>query len=55
MNIAVINIKDLIKFALLIGIVIIVIISGITIVKGKEELKEEMASEKSEEKEDSSF
>lgn len=55
MNIAVINIKDLIKFALIIGIIVIIIISGITIVKGKEELKEEMSLEKDKEAEDSSF
>lgn len=39
MNIAVINIKDLIKYALIIGVFIIVIVSGTIIVKGKEELK----------------
>ena len=39
MNIAVINIKDLIKYALILGIFVIVIISGKIIVKGKEELK----------------
>lgn len=55
MNIAVINIRDLIKFALIVGIIIIIIISGITIIKGKEELKEEIALEKDEANEDSSF
>lgn len=55
MNIAVINIRDLIKFALIVGIIIIIIISGITIIKGKEELKEEIALEKDGANEDSSF
>lgn len=43
MNIAVINIKDLIKALLVIALVIIIIISGIIIVNGKEELEEEIA------------
>lgn len=51
MNIAVINIKDLIKALLIISLVIIIIISGIIIVNGKEELEEIGASEK----ENSSF
>lgn len=39
MNIAVINIKDIIKFVLVLGLLVIVVVSGITIVKanGKEE------------------
>jgi len=39
MNIAVINIKDIIKSAIVLGIIVIAIISGIIIVKEKEELK----------------
>lgn len=46
MNIAVINIKDLIKYVLILVSLIILIIASIKIVKGKEELKEtEMISE----------
>ena len=40
MNIAVINIKDLIKYALILIIVVIAIISGIIIIKEKEKFKE---------------
>lgn len=52
MNIAVINIKDLIKALLIISLVIVIVISGIIIVNGKEELEEEIGAS---EKEDSSF
>lgn len=53
MNIAVINIKDIIKFVLVLGLLVIIVASGITIVKanGKEdEAQNEIAKEK-----DSSF
>lgn len=53
MNIAVINIKDLIKVLLSLALVIIIIISGIIIVNGKEELEEEIKV--MDETEDSSF
>ncbi len=39
MNIAVINIKDIIKYAIIFTFVIIIVISGIIIAKGKEEFK----------------
>ena len=51
MSIAVINIRDLIKYILILGIIGIVIASGIIIVKGREELKPAEA----EDKESSSF
>lgn len=51
MSIAVINIRDLIKYILILGISAIVVSSGIIIVKGREELK----PAETEEKKNSSF
>lgn len=52
MNIAVINIKDLIKYALILAGIIILIATGIIVIKGKEEFE---SSEVSSEAENSSF
>lgn len=52
MNIAVINIRDIIKWAIILAFIIIIIVSGIILVKGKDKLKDidEASAE-----EDSSF
>lgn len=52
MNIAVINIRDIIKWAIILAFIIIIIVSGIILVKGKDKLKD--VDEASAE-EDSSF
>lgn len=52
MNIAVINIKDIIKFVLILGLLVIVVIFGITIVKANEK-EDEAVSESGKEKESS--
>lgn len=52
MNIAVINIRDIIKWAIILTFVIIIIVSGIILIKGKEELKKIETESK---EEDSSF
>ena len=40
MNIAVINIRDIIKWAIILAFIIIIIVSGIILVKGKDKLKD---------------
>ena len=52
MNIAVINIRDIIKWAIILAFIIIIIVSGIILVKGKDKLKDVVEASA---EEDSSF